>query len=151
MITSNKGVALIKEFEGFSAKAYPDPKTGGRPYTIGYGTTTYPSGKPVSPGESCTREQAEQYLRNDLKKFESAVSDTVHAPLTQGQFDALVSFVYNLGPSRLGSSTLLKKLEALDYAGAANEFLKWVSPGSNVEAGLRRRRTAERQLFLSEG
>lgn len=149
MKTSDKGVSLIKEFEGFESKAYPDPKTGGKPFTIGHGTTKYPSGRPVSLGESCTKEQAMQYLRNDLSQFESAVTKAVTVPLNQNQFDALVSFTYNLGPGNLNKSTLLKKLNAGDYKAAADEFLKWVSPGSNVEAGLRRRRIAERTLFLA--
>jgi len=162
MKTGNEGVALIKEFEGFSANAYPDPKSGGVPYTIGNGTTRYPDGKPVALGDVCTKEQAEQYLRHDLKKFESAVSAAVNVPLTQGQFDAMVSIVYNVGPGSKAKagiimlkdgkpSTLLRKLNAGDYRGAADEFLKWVSPGTKVEGGLRRRRTAERQLFLSKG
>ena len=162
MKTGNEGIALIKEFEGFSAKAYPDPKSGGKPYTTGYGTTQYPNGRPVTMGDVCTREQAEQYLRHDLKAFESAVSAAVTVPLKQGQFDAMVSIVYNVGSGSKAKSgiimlkdgkpsTLLRKLNAGDYKGAADEFLKWVSPGSNVEAGLRRRRTAERQLFLSKG
>lgn len=149
MQTSDKGIALIKEFEGFRSKAYPDPKTGGAPWTIGYGTTKYQAGRPVKSGDSVTTGQAELYLRNDVKQFESSVSSLVKVPLSQCQFDALVSFAYNLGATNLAKSTLLKKLNAGDYKGAADEFLKWVSPGSSVEAGLRRRRTAERSLFLS--
>lgn len=149
MKTGDKGKALIKEFEGFEDKAYPDPKKGGAPYTIGWGTTRYPSGMPVKPGDTATKEKAEQYLANDLVKFEAAVTSAVKVPLTQNQFDALVSFTYNLGAGNLNSSTLLKMLNAGDYKGAADQFMRWVSPGSAVEAGLRRRRTAERALFLS--
>jgi len=160
MQTSDKGLSLIKQSEGFRDKAYPDPATGGKPYTIGYGTTAYPSGMPVKLGDKVTEQQADIYLRNDVKKFEAEVSKAVKVKLTQGQFDALVSIVYNVG---LGSksksgiiqlkdgspSTLLRKINAGDYAGAADEFMKWVSPGSSVEKGLRIRRAAERALFLS--
>ena len=149
MQVSDAGIKLIKDFEGFSSKAYPDPKTGGVPWTIGYGTTKYPSGSPVKKGDSITPAQAELYLREDVKKFANSVDALVTAPLKQCQHDALVSFVYNLGATNFRNSTLLKKLNAKDYKGAAEEFLRWVSPGSSVEAGLRRRRTAERSLFLS--
>lgn len=149
MQVSDAGINLIKSFEGFRSKAYPDPKSGGAPYTIGYGTTKYTSGAPVKPGDSVTPGQAELYLREDVKKFANSVDALVTAPLKQCQYDALVSFVYNLGATNFRTSTLLKKLNARDYKGAADEFLRWVSPGSSVEAGLRRRRTAERDLFLS--
>lgn len=149
MQVSDAGIKLIKDFEGFSSKAYPDPKTGGVPWTIGYGTTKYTSGSPVKKGDSITPTQAELYLREDVKKFANSVDALVTAPLKQCQYDALVSFVYNLGATNFRNSTLLKKLNAKDYKGAADEFLRWVSPGSSVEDGLRRRRTAERSLFLS--
>lgn len=160
MQVSDAGIELIKSFEGFRANAYPDPKSGGDPWTAGYGTTKFPSGRPVKQGDKVTPGQAELYLREDVKKFAAMVDAAVSVPLTQGQYDAMVSIVYNVGPgSKLkdgiirlkngNPSTLLKKLNARDYKGAADEFLRWVSPGSPVEAGLRRRRTAERNLFLS--
>lgn len=160
MQVSDSGFNLIKSFEGFRAKAYPDPKSGGAPYTIGYGTTKYTSGAPVKPGDSVTHGQAELYLREDVRKFAAFVDSAVTIPLSQGQYDAMVSIVYNVGPGSKNKdgilrlkdgrpSTLLRKLNAKDYKGAADEFLRWVSPGSSVETGLRRRRTAERDLFLS--
>ena len=149
MQVSDAGIELIKSFEGFRANAYPDPKSGGDPWTVGYGTTKFPSGRPVKKGDYVTPAQAEMYLREDVKKFASSVDALVTVPLKQCQYDALVSFVYNLGATNLRKSTLLKKLNAKDYKGAADEFLRWVSPGSSVEAGLRRRRTAERAMFLS--
>lgn len=149
MQVSDAGIELIKSFEGFRANAYPDPKSGGDPWTVGYGTTKFPSGRPVKKGDYVTPAQAEMYLREDVKKFASSVDALVTVPLKQCQYDALVSFVYNLGVTNFRNSTLLKKLNAKDYKGAADEFLRWVSPGSSVEAGLRRRRTAERSLFLS--
>lgn len=149
MQVSDEGIDLIKSFEGFRANAYPDPKSGGDPWTVGYGSTKFPSGRPVKKGDYVTPVQAEMYLREDVKKFANSVDALVTVPLKQCQYDALVSFVYNLGATNFRSSTLLKKLNAKDYKGAADEFLRWVSPGSSVEAGLRRRRTAERNLFLS--
>lgn len=149
MQVSDAGIELIKSFEGFRANAYPDPKSGGDPWTFGYGTTKFPSGRPVKKGDYVTPAQAEMYLREDVKKFASSVDALVTVPLKQCQYDALVSFVYNLGATNFRTSTLLKKLNAKDYKGAADEFLRWVSPGSSVEAGLRRRRTAERAMFLS--
>lgn len=149
METSNNGINLIKSFESLSLKAYPDPKTGGKPYTVGWGTTVYPSGMPVKPTDSCTAAQAEAYLKHDLSRFEADVMKAVRVPLSQCQFDALVSFFYNLGYSKVKDSTLLKMLNAGNYSGAADQFLRWVSPGTAVEKGLRRRREAERKLFLS--
>ena len=139
----------VSGYEGFSNKAYPDPKTKGPPITIGFGTTCYPSGKAVSLGDVCTANDALSYLQHDLEKFGNYVNQYVTVKLNQNQFDALTSFTYNLGPANLKSSTLLKKLNAGDYNGAANEFLKWVSPGTAVEKGLRIRRAAERKVFLS--
>lgn len=149
MQVSDAGIELIKSFEGFRANAYPDPKSGGDPWTVGYGTTKFPSGRPVKKGDYVTPAQAEMYLREDVKKFASSIDALVTVQLKQCQYDALVSFVYNLGATNFRKSTLLKKLNAKDYKGAADEFLRWVSPGSSVEAGLRRRRTAERAMFLS--
>ena len=149
MQVSDAGIELIKSFEGFRANAYPDPKSGGDPWTVGYGSTKSPSGRPVKKGDYVTPAQAEMYLREDVKKFANSVDALVTVPLKQCQYDALVSFVYNLGATNFRKSTLLKKLNAKDYKGAADEFLRWVSPGSSVEAGLRRRRTAERAMFLS--
>ncbi|EGK5349387.1 lysozyme [Salmonella enterica] len=149
MNISDRGVALIKTFEGCRLKAYPDPKTGGAPWTIGYGWTGKVDGKPVTPDTVIAQETADRLLKTGLVSYERDVSRLVKVKLTQGQFDALVSFVYNLGVRAFSGSTLLRKLNAGDYDGAAGEFMRWVSPGTEVEAGLRRRRQAERDLFLS--
>ena len=149
MQTSDNGMNLIKNSEGFRGNAYPDPATCGKPYTVGYGTTVYPSGMPVKLGDKVTQEQADAYLRDDVKKFESAVGNAVKVKLTQGQFDALVSFTYNVGPSNMASSTLIKKLNAGDVNGAADEFPRWNKAAGKVMAGLTTRRAAERALFLS--
>lgn len=149
MQTSDNGLALIKKSEGFRGNAYPDPATGAKPYTVGYGTTVYPSRMPVKLGDKVTEQQADAYLRNDVKKFEAAVSNAVKVKLTQGQFDALVSFTYNVGPANMASSTLIKKLNAGDVNGASDEFTRWNKAAGKVMAGLTTRRTAERALFLS--
>ncbi|WP_284085355.1 lysozyme [Acinetobacter nosocomialis] len=141
------GINLIKSFEGLRLKAYDD---GVGVWTIGYGTIKYPNGVRVKTGDSCTSQQAEDYLRNDLSAFESAVNRLVKAKLTQNQFDALVSFTYNLGETNLSKSTLLKKLNAGDYQGAADQFLVWNKAGGKVMKGLVRRREVERALFLKK-
>lgn len=151
MKTSSNGIAVIEYFESLQLSAYPDPATGGKPFTIGFGTTIYPSGVAVKPGDFCTKEQAKQYMQHDLAKFEKAVSDSVRVQLNQGQFDALVSFTYNLGPANLRSSTLLRKLNAGDYAGASKEFSRWNRANGKVMRGLTRRRAAEQCLFEGMG
>lgn len=143
MKTSPKGIALIKSAEGLRLKAYPDPGTGGLPWTIGYGST---SG--VTRNMVITEAQAEQMLAADLVRFERIVERAVRVPVTQGQFDALVSFTYNVGEGNFTKSTLLRKLNAGDTAGAAEQFSRWVHAGGKVLPGLVKRRVAERALFL---
>lgn len=142
MKISRKGVKLIQDFEGLELKAYKDSVG---ILTIGWGST----GPHVSAGMTITKEQAEQLLKKDLERFEKGVSDLVKVDLNQNQFDALVSFSFNLGLGNLKSSTLLKKLNASDYIGASNEILRWNRAGGKVLNGLTRRRIAERDLFLS--
>lgn len=142
MKISQKGMKLIQDFEGLALKAYKDPIG---IWTWGYGST----GPHVTPDKVGTQEEAEQLLKKDLERFEKGVSDLVKVKLNQNQFDALVSFSFNLGLGSLKSSTLLKKLNASDYQGAANEILRWNRAGGKVLNGLTRRRIAERGLFLS--
>ncbi|HEC7976913.1 TPA: lysozyme [Salmonella enterica subsp. enterica serovar Singapore] len=146
MQTSEKGIALIKEFEGCRLTAYQDSVG---VWTIGYGWTQPVDGKPIRAGMTIKKETAERLLKTGLVSYESDVSRLVKVGLTQGQFDALVSFTYNLGARSLSTSTLLRKLNAGDYAGAADEFLRWNKAGGKVLNGLTRRREAERALFLS--
>lgn len=142
--------SFLKTKEHLALKAYPDPKTGGDPWTIGYGAT----GPGIGPGTVWTPQQAEERIQKDIAYRENLIHSFVTVPLTQGQFDALLSIIFNVGEGsrtrdgiiRLKSgrpSTLLAKLNAGDYKGARAEFLKWVSPGSNVERGLRIRREQE--------
>lgn len=146
MKTSQDGINLIKHFEGFRTKAYLDSV--GVP-TIGYGHT-----KGVKMGMIITETKAEELLREDLSYFEKKVSELVKVPLTQNQFDALVSFTFNLGEGNLKKSTLLKKLNGLVYTNnklleeVADEFLKWNKAGGKVLSGLTKRRLAEKMMFL---
>ncbi|WP_198079719.1 lysozyme [Acinetobacter calcoaceticus] len=146
-VTSNSGLNLIKDFEGKRLNAYDD---GVGVWTIGYGTIKYPNGVRVKKGDTCTEQQAELYLRNDMLKFEAAINKLVKVPITQNQFDALASFTYNLGETNLANSTLLKKLNKGEYQAAADQFLVWNKAGSKVMKGLVRRREAERALFLKK-
>ncbi|MEM0704456.1 lysozyme [Enterobacter quasihormaechei] len=146
MQTSDKGIDLIKQFEGCKLSAYQDSVG---VWTIGYGWTQPVDGKPIRAGMTIKQETAERLLKTGLVSYESDVSRLVKVGLTQGQFDALVSFTYNLGARSLSTSTLLRKLNAGDYAGAADEFLRWNKAGGKVLNGLIRRREAERALFLS--
>lgn len=140
---SDVGLALIERFEGFEPDWYLDP-VGVR--TIAYGWTgALPAG--LSP--PLTRAQGRQLLRDTVGAYESAVRRNVAVPLAQPQFDALVSFTYNLGASNLASSTLLRLLNAGDASGAAEQFDRWVLAGGRPLPGLVRRRAAERALFAS--
>ena len=139
MQISKAGLDLIKQFEGLYLNAYRCPA--GVP-TIGYGHTAG-----VAMGQTITQQQADDYLRRDVRQFERAVARLVTVPLTQGQFDALVSFAFNLGEGALAQSTLLRLLNAGDYAGAAAQFDRWNKAGGRVLPGLVRRRAAERALF----
>lgn len=144
MKLSQRGIDLIKQFEGYSSKAYPDPATGGAPWTIGYGTTNG-----VKPGMVITAEQAEKMLRDDVAKLESGVSALLTAPTTQGQFDAMVSLAYNIGLGNFGKSTLLKKHNARCYTCAADQFRVWNRANGKVMNGLTKRRSAEREVYMS--
>jgi len=141
MHTSAAGINLIKQSEGFRATPYKD--TNGL-LTIGYGHRIRPtdcfSGR-------MTEAQAETILAADVASAEQSVIQLVKVPLTQGQFDALVDFVFNLGSGRLASSTLLKDLNAGHYTDAAREILRWDHSGDTISRGLEHRRMAEYKLF----
>ncbi|MFD1711849.1 SafA/ExsA family spore coat assembly protein [Ottowia sp. GY511] len=139
MSLSSGGLDLIKSHEGLRTSAYQDPVG---VWTIGYGHTGT-----AKPGQKISEAQAEQLLRKDVGWAEDAVRKNVKVPLSQGQFDALVSFTFNLGAGALGRSGLLQKLNAGDYAGAQAEFGKYVHAGGRVLPGLVRRRNEEAQMF----
>lgn len=148
--TSQRGIDLIHSFESLRLDAYPDPGPTGLPVTIGWGSTRDESGQKIRLGDRWTKQRADARFAADLSSFEKAVSDAVgNSPTTQGQFDALVSFAYNLGAANLSGSTLLKKHREGDYAGARAEFARWNRAGGKVLAGLTRRRQAEADLYAS--
>jgi len=142
MRISQNGIVLIKKFEGCVLTAYKDIAG---VLTIGYGHT----GHDVTQGLHISQTRANELLRQDLTNFETGVNDCVKVPLNQNQFDALVSFSFNVGMSALRKSTLLKKLNNKDYTGAANEFDRWIHAGGRVVRGLQNRRDAEQLLFLT--
>jgi len=141
---SEKGYALIREFEGFRANAYLDSAG---IWTIGFGTIKI-NGKPVKKGDTCTKEQAEQWLKLDCLWVDACLDKYITIVVTQNQFDALASLVYNIGETAFKSSTLLTKLNTDDYQGAANQFDVWVNAGGKRLQGLVNRRAKEKELFL---
>ena len=147
MKISENGLNLIKQFEGLSLKPYLDAVN---IPTIGYGSTFYENMKKVTmQDESITRERAD-FLFNFLvtTKFVSVVNRLVIVDLTQNQFDALVSFVYNIGSGNFEKSTLLKKVNQSDFIGASLEFEKWNKANGKILNGLTKRRLSEKELFL---
>lgn len=150
MYIDNKALDLIKTFEGLRLKAYRCPAG---VWTIGYGHT-----KGVYPGMTITEELANKFLIDDIWNFEREVDSLVKVSITQNQFNALVSFAFNVGSDiddddiaeGLGDSTLLRKLNRGDVLGAADEFSKWNKSRGRVLSGLTKRRCAERTLFLSD-
>lgn len=144
MKTSANGIAVMHFFESCKLTAYPDPGSAdGKPWTIGWGST----GPDIKKGTVWTQAQADVRFIDDLMKFEQGVAAVVSVPVSQGQFDALVSFSYNLGLGSLRSSTLLKLLNGLDYTGARDQFARWNKNDGQVMKGLTRRRAAEAALF----
>lgn len=147
---------LIKRFESCELEAYPDPGTGGEPWTIGWGHT----GPEVHPGMKISQDIADCYLLKDVTHAADAVMRAVTVKLTQGQFDAFVSMVFNIGPGsdtrdgiirlKAGApSSFLRKLNAGDVTGAAMAMLAWNRGGGRVMNGLVHRRAAEQSLFIS--
>lgn len=140
--TSQAGIILIKEFESFRSEPYQDSVG---VWTNGWGHT----GGVTKDTPPVTEEEAESNLKGDLFEAEEAVVVFVKVPLTDNQFDALVSFTFNLGSGSLQLSTLRKKLNVGDYQGASDEFGKWVYAGGRKLNGLILRRAKERELFLT--
>lgn len=151
---SDAAFALIKSFEGLHKvrpdgriEAYPDPGSGGDPWTIGYGST----GADIKRGTVWTRQEVDARFDSDLIAFANGVAKLVDGGATsQNEYDSLISFAYNVGLGALGSSTLLKKHKAGDKAGAAREFAKWINAGGRPMKGLIRRREAESKLYRGE-
>ena len=139
---SNECVDLIKHFEGVKLKSYQDSVG---VWTIGYGSTLG-----IKEGVEISEQEAEDLLIHDISRFESGVSDLINVPLYQHEYDALVSFSFNLGSGALQRSTMRSLINNRRYEGAAEEFGKWVYAGGNILLGLQRRRDAERLMFLGE-
>lgn len=151
MKVSPCGVAVLHHYEQCRLDAYPDPATGGAPWTIGWGHT----GADVHPGLVWTQALADAVFLEDLQRFEREVNSLVHVPLTQGRFDALVSFAYNVGSDidaddkaeGLGDSTLLRAVNGGLWVKAAGQFPLWNKGNGKVMRGLTRRRYSEQALF----
>lgn len=144
MKTSPDGIMLLHHYEGCELTAYPDPATGGDPWTIGYGNT----GPGITRGMTITQAEADVMFSERLaSEFEPGVSAALAPQATQGQFDACVSLAYNIGVAAFRASTLVRKFNAGDIAGAADQFLRWDKAAGKSMRGLRRRRAAERALF----
>lgn len=154
------GIELIKTYEGCRLRAYPDPGTGGDPWTIGYGHT----GPEVVPGLIWTQEEADARLVEDVERFCEAVDDALTVDVSDNEFAAMVCLTYNIGVGRVDDpdtaenegrgflgSTLLRLVNEGRMDEAADQFLRWNKSGGRVMAGLTRRREAERALFLTPG
>ena len=139
MKISGEGKALIKKFEGCELESY---KCSAGVWTIGYGHTAG-----VKEGNKINQEEAEELLTKDLEEFENYVTDLVKVDLTEEQFDALVAWTFNLGPSNLKNSTMLKVLNNSQYDKVPSEMKRWNKAGGEVLEGLMRRRDAEALLF----
>ena len=145
---SNDAVALIKKFEGLRLNAYQDSVG---VWTIGYGSTSI-NGTPVYPGQTITQAQADQALLDHMKQSVSPIiGSKTKAPITQSMYDALCCFTYNLGSGTYSKSSLLRELNSSKYLDAATLFSDYNKAGGKVLAGLVKRRTAEKDLFLKDG
>jgi GH24 family phage-related lysozyme (muramidase) len=156
MKTGPDGIALMKRFEGLARvradgmiEAYPDPGTGGEPWTIGWGSTGQDpfNGGRIRRGTIWTRAQCDQRFEQHLAQFEHAVNEAITTPTTQNQFDAMVSLTYNIGPPAFARSTLLRLHNKRQFSEAAAQFLRFKFAGGRVMQGLVNRRRAEAELY----
>tara|TARA_R100000234_G_C4966553_1_gene164174 strand:- start:145 stop:582 length:438 start_codon:yes stop_codon:yes gene_type:complete len=142
MNISKEGLSLIKKFEGCELEAYLCPAG---VWTIGYGHT-----KDVKEGDKINKDEADYLLQEEMIEYESYINDFVEVPLEQNQFDALCSWVYNLGPTNLKNSTMLRVLNEEKYADVPQEIKRWNKAGGEVLDGLIKRREAEAKMFAGE-
>jgi lysozyme len=146
--TETIAVNMAKGFEGFRAGPYPDPASGGEPWTIGYGSTRDAQGNPVTPTTApVTEAQATALAERDMALSFQAVAAVIKAPMTVNETAAVMDFIYNVGAGNFKNSTLLRLINLGQYEAAAKEFEKWDMAAGRVMAGLLRRRVAEEQLF----
>jgi lysozyme len=144
MRTGENGIKLMHYFESLRLEAYPDPATGGAPWTIGYGHT----GSDVFKGLVITKERAEELFAKRLEsEFEPGVGDKLRRLPTQNQFDAMVSLAYNVGVRNFQRSTLLNMFNVGNFLGASDQFMSWTKAAGKEMLGLKRRRHAERMVF----
>ncbi|UWZ92563.1 lysozyme [[Pasteurella] aerogenes] len=144
MKISERGINFIKSEEGERLTAYQDIVG---VWTIGVGHTGYVDNKPVSKGMKISQDKSRELLLKDLRRFEKTINDSVKVPLKQNQYDALVSLAFNIGEGAFSRSTLVRKLNALDYKGASEQFLVWKNAGGRVSKGLLGRRKREKVMF----
>ena len=150
MHISQEGITLIKHYEGCpkdkdgNAVSY---RCAANKATIGYGSLKLIDGSPVQDNISISMQEAEELLAHELKEYEGYINSMVNVPLKQNEFDALVSWVFNLGPKNLKESTLLKLLNAGDYHTTPTQIKRWNKAGGKTLQGLIRRREAEALLF----
>lgn len=147
LLLSVAGLTAIMQHEALRTTAYPDPATRGAPWTICWGHT----GPEVRKGLRVSRAQCELWLRGDVAKAESYLKRYIKVPVRQGQWDAYVSFVFNVGPERFRTSTMLRKLNAGDWRGSCNQFPLWVYANKMRMEGLRIRRMGEQKQCLQPG
>lgn len=145
MEINQAGIDLLKECEGCRLEAYPDPASGGEPWTVGYGHT----GDDVYKGYTVSQEEAEEILRRDLVKFERGVLNSAKVALNSNQFSALVCFAYNIGLENLRSSLLMKCVNSYHPEDASKQFARWNHAAGIVMPGLTARREKERLLFIT--
>ena len=144
MQISQNGIDLIKSFEGLELTAYPDPASGGEPWTIGYGSTAN-----VAPGMTITLQEADTMLLAVLQSTVTAVNDVIDTTVSQNQFDAMVSFTYNLGAGNLRQSSMLRLTNDGNFSAAADAFLLWDQASGSFNQGIYNRRQKERALYLT--
>ena len=142
MQISTEGISLIKKFEGCELESY---KCAAGVWTIGFGSTHN-----IEEGMNISKDRAEELLLEDIAEFEESVLESVDMPMSQHQFDALVSWTFNLGPSNLKASTMLKVLNSGNYEDVPEQIKRWNKAGGKVLDGLIRRREAEALLFSGE-
>lgn len=147
MRVNQTGLDLIKVSEGFEGRAYPDPGTGGDPWTIGYGHTSLAGPPPVRRGMAMTRAQAEKVLAADVDKFASGVASRIHVDLNSNQFSAIVSFAYNVGLGNLAKSAVLQAVNNRQFDKVPRRLALWNKAAGRVLPGLVKRRAAEGALF----
>lgn len=142
---NDAGYALVREFEGLRLTAYPDPGTGGAPWTIGYGHTAG-----VKPGETICKAEADELLTQDVEEVENGLNALIGtARTTDNQFSAMVALAFNIGLANFAKSTVLKRHLLGNYLGASRAFVLWNKAAGSVMPGLTRRREAEAKLYLS--